>query len=61
MYVCIYTHAQWNVTHILNIEILLFATTWKDLEGIILSEINQRNTVWSHLYVEFKKQNTKID
>ena len=38
-------------------EILLFATTWMDLEGIKLSEISQTktNTVWSHLHVESKK------
>ena len=30
-----------------------------ELEGSMLSEISQRktNTVWSHLYVESKKQN----
>ena len=35
-------------------EILLFEATWLDVEGIMLSEINQRkiNTVWYHLYVE---------
>jgi len=40
-------------------QILPFATTWVDLEGIMLSEINQRktNTLWFHPYVEFKKQN----
>ena len=38
-------------------EILPFATTWMDLEGIKLSEIRQRktNTVCYHLYVESKK------
>ena len=38
---------------------MLFATTWMDLEGIMLSKISQRktNTVRSHLYVESK--NTK--
>ena len=36
-------------------EILPFATTWIDLKGIMLSEINQKkeDTVWSHLYVEY--------
>ena len=41
-------------------EILPFATTWMDLEGITLSEISQRktNTILFHLYVEhMKKQN----
>ena len=38
-------------------EILPFATTWMDLEGIILSEIRQRktNTLCCNLYVESKK------
>ena len=38
-------------------EILLFAATWMNLEGIMLSEISQTktNTVCYHLYVESKK------
>jgi len=34
--------------------ILSFATTWKDPEGILLSEISQTkaNTAWHHLNVE---------
>ena len=37
-------------------EILLFAITWMDLEGIMLSKISQRKTkTIYHLYVEFKK------
>ena len=38
-------------------EILSFATTWMNLEGII-SEISQRktNTVWYHLYSESKNK-----
>ena len=36
---------------------LPFATTWMDLEGITLSEVNQRktNTICFYLYVEYKK------
>ena len=36
-----------------------FATTWMDLEGIMLSEISQRktNTVCYQLYVEYKEKN----
>ena len=39
-------------------EILPFATTWMDLEGIMLSEISQRKTtiIWLHSYEEFKRQ-----
>ena len=35
-------------------EILLFATTWMNLEGIMLTEISQRktNTVYYNLYVD---------
>ena len=37
-----------------ELEILLFAITWMELEGIMLSEISQTgyDTVWSHLYME---------
>ena len=31
-----------------------FAATWTDLNIITLSEVNQRNIVWQHLYVESK-------
>ena len=39
-------------------EILPFAATWMDLEGIMLSEISQTktNALCYHLYVESKKQ-----
>ena len=39
-------------------EFLLFATTWMDLEGIMLNEISQikTNTAWYHLHVESKKR-----
>jgi len=42
-------------------EILPFAKTWMELEGIMLSEICQTktNTVWFHFHVESKKQKTK--
>ena len=38
-------------------EILPFATTWMNLEGIMLSEISYRktNVLCYHLYVESKK------
>ena len=39
-------------------EILSFATTWMDLEGMMLSEISQRRTItaWYHLYVKSKRK-----
>ena len=42
-------------------EILPFATTWVNLEGIMLSEMGQteKGTIRSHLYVESKTQMTK--
>ena len=42
-------------------EILTFATTWMELEGIMLSEINQRKTniIWLHSYEDFKRQNRR--
>ena len=35
-------------------EMLPFTPTWMDLEGIMMSAINQRKTdaMWYHLYVE---------
>ena len=43
-------------------DILPFATTWMDLESIMLSEISQRktNTLCYHLYMESKKINEYI-
>ena len=40
-------------------EILPFATTWMELEGIMLSEISQRKTniICRHSYEDFKTQN----
>ena len=41
-------------------EICPIATTWMELEGIMLSEISQRKTnIQLHSYVEFKIQNIK--
>ena len=58
---CVHTHTH---THTLKIslkknEIVQFETTWMDLEGVILSEISQREThaLWFHLYMEPKNQN----
>ena len=41
---------------------MLFAATWMDLEGIMLSEIRQTktNTVQDHLYVESQKYNKTV-
>ena len=40
-------------------EILPFATTWMELEGIMISEISQRKTkiIRPHSYEDSKRQN----
>ena len=38
-------------------EILPFAATWVDLEGIMLSEMSQRQILYDITYVESKKYN----
>ena len=60
MCVYIYTYVWYTVEYYLAIkknEILSFAETWMDLDGIMLSATGQRttNTVWYQLYVESKK------
>ena len=55
---CIYT--QWNTVEYSAIkknEILPFARTWMDLEGMMLSEVSQTrtNAAWYHLYMEYNK------
>ena len=52
----VYTHTEYHPVIKKN-EILPFEKTWMDLEGIILSEINETktNTVCYHLYKESKK------
>ena len=52
------THTMEYYSSVKKNEILPFVTTWMDLEGIVLSEINQRktNTIWFHLYVKSKEQ-----
>ena len=44
-------------------EIMPFAITWMNLEGIVLSEISQTktNTVCYHLHVESKKYNKLVN
>ena len=46
-------YKQCNINHKKK-EILPFATTWMDLEDIMLSEIIQRQILF-HLYVESKR------
>ena len=50
----VHTHTMEYYSAIKKSEIMPFATTWMDLEIIILNEVRQR--LIYHLYVEFKKQ-----
>ena len=54
-----HTHTQWNITQSSKMKSLPFVKTWMDLQGIMLSEVSQRNTnnIWFHSYVECKKKN----
>ena len=47
---------QWSITQLLD-ELLPFAITWMDQEGIMLNKMSQRktNTTHFHLYVESEK------
>ena len=55
-----YIYTMEDYSAIKENEILPFATTWMELEGIMLSEINRSEKDEYHdciHYVEFKKQN----
>ena len=54
-----YIHTMEYYSAIKKNEILPFATTWMELEGIILSEISRRKTkiIRLHSYEDFKRQN----
>ena len=57
------THTKEHYSAIEKNSILLFATTWMDLEGIMLSSPSQRktNTVGNHLFVESKNYNKQMN
>ena len=58
-----YTHTMEYYSAMKKNKILLFAATWMDLEGIMLSELSQtKKDKYScyHLYVESKKYNEWI-
>ena len=54
---CLYTMEYYSAIN--KSEILPFATTWMEPEGIMLSEIRQRKTkiIGLHSYEDFKRQN----
>ena len=60
MCVCvyIYIYREREILAIKKTELMPFATTWMDLETVILSEVRQRKTniIGYHLYVESKKK-----
>ena len=53
----VYIYNVIPLSHKKKKEMLPFATTWMDLEGVMLNEISQteKNTVQYHLYMESKK------
>ena len=55
----IYIHTMKYYSALKKKEVLPFAATWMDLEGIMVSEISQRRTnpVRYHLHVESKRYN----
>ena len=54
---------RWIYPAVKNNEILPFATTWIELEGIMQNVISQRkiSTVWYHLYVEILKYSKLVN
>ena len=54
-----YIHTMKYYSAMRKKEILPFVTTWKDLEGIMLSDISQRktNTIWYHYIWNLKQRN----
>ena len=57
IYIYAHTHTLEHYSAIKKNENLPFATTWMDLEGIMLSEICQTEKdkyLWYHSYVESK-------
>ena len=52
-----HTHTQWDISHKKN-EILPFAATWMDLEGIMLSEISQSQILYDITYMWNLKNTT---
>ena len=63
IYICIHTHIYEHNGVLLSHEkeLLPFASTWMDLEGITLSEINEteKDKYCMIEYVEYKKNTTK--
>ena len=57
--VCVYIHTytKWNISHKKN-EILPFEPKWMDLEGVMLSEINQRQILYDFTYMCNLKKKT---
>ena len=51
-------HIQWNITQSLKNEVMPFATTWVDLEILILSEVSQTEGEILHdtPYMDSKKK-----
>lgn len=56
MHVHIHTHTMERLAMIKN-ELFPLATTWMDLEGIMLREIRQRKIMYGFIYMELKTTN----
>ena len=56
--VCIYIYIYMHILALKKYRNLAFAITWMYLEGIMLSEISQRQTLHSHLHIGSKKCQT---
>ena len=52
-----YTYTMEDYSAMEKNEILPLATTWIDLEIIMLSGVRQTNMVWHHVHVESKNYN----
>ena len=51
IYACIYTHTRNGILVMIKNEIIPLATTWMDLEGIMLCEIRQRQIMYGFIYM----------
>ena len=64
IYIYIYIHTMKYYSAINNNEILSFTTTWMDLDGIMLSEISQRERQIQYVFTymwNLKIQNKQIN
>ena len=51
IYACTYAHTHNGVLAMIKNELFPLATTWMDLEGIMLCEIRQRKIMYGFIYM----------